>query len=408
MVNRLQGVAGLLAAIAMAGCPAPSVGQTAAAPVKIGVISDMSGPYADNVGPGQTLAVRMAVEDFGGKVLGRGIEVIAADDQNNSNTGINIIRRWLDSDNVDAIVEGSISSITLAAAGLVRDKNRVLLISGSGSEDLTGKSCTPNSFQFGFDTYSLPKAVVARSVANGLTKWFVIGVDYAYGHSLLDSTTKFVEQAGGHVVGSAMFPLNSGDFSSYLLAARASGADAVALATGGSDWINLAKQAQEFGLAQNHQTVVSLATGSPDVTAAGLPAVGGMLLATPFYWDANEETRAWSKRFMAANKGRAPTFQQAGSYSAALHWLKAVQAAGTTDGARVAATMHATPVNDFEIKNAPIRVDGQVMRPMYLARVKLATASTGVTDIYDIIGDIPAEQAWRPLAEGGCPLAASN
>jgi branched-chain amino acid transport system substrate-binding protein len=384
----------------------PALGH--AQPVKIGVISDMSGPYADNVGPGQVLAVRMAVTDFGATVLGRPIEVTAADDQNNSNTGVAIIRRWLDVDGVNALVEGSISSITLAAATLVHDKDRVLLISGSGSEELTGKACTTTSFQFTYDTYSLPKAVVARSVADGLKTWFVIGVDYAYGRSLLDSTKRFVEQAGGKVVGSSLFPLNSGDFSSYLLAAQASGAQAVALATGGSDWINLAKQAQEFGLSRNGQTVISLATGSPDVTAAGLTAVGGMLLATPFYWDANDATRAWSRRFMAANQGRAPTFQQAGSYSATLHYLKAVQAAGTTDGSKVAASMRAMPVDDFEIKNAPIRVDGQVMRPMYLARVKMPAASKGVTDIYDIIGDIPADQAWKPLAEGGCKLEPPN
>ena len=392
-----------LVLLAVGGWPMAGHGQSTA-PVKIGVLSDMSGPYADNVGPGQALAVRMAVADFGGTVLGRPLEVLVADDQNNSNVGVGIIRRWLDVDNVSALVEGSISSITLAATRLVNDKDRVLLISGSGSEELTGKACTPTSFQFTYDTYSLPKAVVTRSTADGLKTWFVIGVDYAYGQSLLQTTRRFVEQGGGKVIGSAMFPLNSGDFSSYLLAAQASGASAVAFATGGSDWINVVKQSREFELAKAGQVMVSLATGSPDVTAAGLQAAGGMLLATPFYWDATDESRAWSKRFMAANGGRAPTFQQAGSYSATLHYLKAVQSAGTLEGSKVAAAMHAMPVDDFEIKQAPIRADGQVMRPMYLARVKTPATSKGVTDIYDIIGEIPAEQVWRPLAESGCKL----
>ena len=395
-----------LALLVAGGWPLACLGQTNA-PVKIGVISDMSGPYADNVGPGQALAVRMAVADFGGKVLGRPIEVLVADDQNNSNVGVGIIRRWLDVENISALVEGSISSITLAAAGLVNEKDRVLLISGSGSEDLTGKSCTPTSFQFTYDTYSLPKAVVTRSMTDGLKTWFVIGVDYAYGRSLLETTRRFVEQGGGKVVGSAMFPLNSGDFSSYLLAAQASGANAVAFATGGSDWINVVKQSREFELAKTGQVMVSLATGSPDVTAAGLQAAGGMLLATPFYWDANDESRAWSKRFMAANAGRPPTFQQAGSYSATLHYLKGVQSAGTLEGSKVAAAMRAMPVDDFEIKQAPIRADGQVMRPMYLARVKTPATSKGVTDIYEIIGEIPADQVWRPAAEGGCKHAST-
>ncbi len=396
-IGRLLGataISGLMAGAAMA--------ETAL--LKIGVMSDMSAPYAADVGPGLVLTVKMAVQDAGGSVLGQPIEVIAADDQNKPDVGVGIAGRWIDREDVKAMVVGSISSTALGVLKIAQPKNVTVMFAGSGAAELTGKSCTAISTQWAYDTYSLPKAVVAPLVAEGKNTWYVIGVDYTFGHNLLDDTTKFVQAAGGKMVGSVMHPLTTTDFSSFLLQAQGSGANVVAFAKGGANWTNVVKQAKEFGLTAQGQSIVSLATGSVEVIAAGVDAAQGMLLATPFYADRDDDSRAFSKRFAAAFNGVPPDFQQAAGYSAVNHYLKAVKAAGTIDGAKVTAAMRAMPVDDFEIKNARIREDGQVMRPMYLARVKAPAASRDKYDIYDIIGTIPAETAWRPASEGDCPL----
>jgi branched-chain amino acid transport system substrate-binding protein len=378
--------------------------QTAsAAPVKIGVLCDFSGVYADDTGPGLLLAVKLAVQDFGANVLGRPVSVIFADDQNKPDVGTGIARRWLDDEGVQAIVCGSASSITLAVADLVRDRNRILLISGSLSADLTGKACKPTSFQFGTDTYASTRAVVLPSLAAGLKSWFVINVDYAYGNSLKQETATFVAAAGGTFVGSIAFPLNSADLSSFLVQAQASGAKAVGLACGGSDWSNLVKQAHEFGLEKNGQTLVSLASGFNEVMAVGLDAAQGMMLSTPFYWDTTDGTRAFAKRFVVGHKGIAPNWQQACGYSATTHYLKALQAAGTTDGAEVAKTMRSIRVQDFTVDGAVIRADGQVMRPTYLAQVKSPNDSQSGNDLFRVVSSTPAEESWRPAAESACP-----
>jgi branched-chain amino acid transport system substrate-binding protein len=375
----------------------------AEAPVKIGVLCDFSGLYADDTGPGLLLAVQLAAQDFGGKIFGRPISVIFADDQNKPDVGTGITRRWLDDDGVQAIVCGSASSITLAAADLVRQKNRVLLISGSMSSALTGKACLPTSFQFGFDTYASARAVVAPSIAEGLKTWYFVNVDYAFGHALRQDAEGFVTQAGGTVLGSSAFPMNTADLSSFLLQAQASGAKAIGLACGGHDWTNLVKQAHEFGMQKNGQTLISVASGFNEITAAGLQAAEGMMLSTPFYWDMNDGTRAFAKRFMAGHKGVAPNWQQACGYSAAMHYLKAAQAAGSTDGAAVAKAMRASKVTDFTVDGATIREDGQVMRPAYLAQVKSPAASRSENDAFRIVSTIAAEQTWRPADESACP-----
>jgi branched-chain amino acid transport system substrate-binding protein len=379
--------------------------QTApAAPVRIAVLADMSGPYADNTGPGLVHAARMAVEDFGGRVLGRPIRFDFADDQNRPDVGVGIARRWLDDEGVHAIVAASASSITLAVAELTRARGRILLIAASGSTDLTGRACSPTSFQFGFDTYSLPKAVVEPAVRGGLRSWYILNVDYAFGHNLWRDATALIEQAGGRVIGSTGFPLNTADFASYLLQAQASRAQAVALATGGTDWTNLVKQAHEFGLSRGRQTLVSLATGFNEVQAAGLNVASGMLLATPFYWDRTEATRRFARRFMQRHRGVAPNSHQAAGYTGTLHYLKAVQAAGTIEGPVVAEAMRGMRVSDFDVEDAPIRADGQVMRPMHLARVRSPDTSRDRNDIFEILETIPGENAWRPAAESACPL----
>lgn len=377
--------------------------QTAAAPIKIGVLCDFSGVYADDTGPGLLLAVQLAAQDFGA-VLGRPVSVQFADDLNKPDVGTSIARRWLDDEGVQAIVCGSASSITLAIADLARERNKVLLISGSMSAELTGKACKPTSFQFGLDTYAATRAVVLPSIAAGLTSWYVINVDYAFGHSLRQETAAFVTKAGGSFVGSVAFPLNSADLSSFLVQALGSGAKAIGLACGGTDWTNLVKQAHEFGIGKSGQTLVSLASGFNEVVAAGLESAQGMMLTTPFYWDMNDGTRAFARRFIAGHKGVAPNWQQAGGYSAMTHYLKAVQATGTTDGAAVAAAMHGSKVQDFTVDGASIRADGQVMRPAYLAQVKSPGESRDRNDALRVVATSPAEATWRPSGESTCAL----
>ena len=375
----------------------------ATAPLKIGVLCDFSGNYADDTGTGLLLAVQLATQDIG-KVVGRPVSVIYADDQNKPDVGTGIARRWLDEDGVQAIVCGSASSITLAVADLVRDRNRIMLISGSMSSDLTGKSCRPTSFQFGFDTYASARAVVGPSIAEGLKDWYFINVDYAFGHALKKDAEGFVKQGGGSVVGSTAFPLGTADFSSFLLQAQASRAKAVALACGGNDWTNLVKQAHEFGIGKGGQTLISIASGFNEILAAGLESAQGMMLSTPFYWDMNDGTRAFAKRFMAGHKGVAPNWQQACGYSAMAHYLKAVQAAESTAGDAVAKAMRAAKVTDFTVDGAAIRADGQVMRPAYLAQVKSPAESKNSNDAFRIVRTISADDTWRPAADSPCPL----
>jgi branched-chain amino acid transport system substrate-binding protein len=391
-----------LAAAALLAMGATAQAQISDDVVRIGVMADQTGPYSGNGGPGSTLAVRMAVEDFGGKVNGKNIEVVVADDQNKPDVGTNIARKWIESEKVDAIVGGSASSIALSVSAMMKQNNKPYLIAGTVTSDLTTKACSPMNFQFLVDTYSLPKAGVQSLVKQGVKSFFFVTVDYAFGAALQTEATKFIEAAGGKVVGSVKHPLGTTDFSSYLLQAQASKAQAIVVLNAGLDLSNALKQAAEYRLSKNGQTVTVFGMTINSVGAMGLDVAQGLQITAPFYWDQNDDTRAWSKRFMDRNKGVIPTYIMAGAYSATMHYLKSVQAAGTDEGKAVAAKMKATPVSDFMSKNVAIREDGQVMRPTYIVQVKTPAESKNKNDLYSVKGEIPADQAFRPLAEGGC------
>jgi branched-chain amino acid transport system substrate-binding protein len=388
-----------VAVMALAGAAQAQISDDV---VRIGVMGDQTGPYSGNGGPGHILGVRMAVEDFGGKVNGKNIEVVVADDQNKPDVGTNIARQWVESEKVDTIVGNSASSIALSVSNLMKQHNKPYLVAGTVTSDLTGKACSPMNFQFLVDTYSLPKAGVQSLVKQGIKSFFFITVDYAFGAALQSEATKFIEAAGGKVMGSVKHPLGTTDFSSYLLQAQASKAQAVVVLNAGTDLNNALKQASEYRLSKNGQIVTVFGMTINSVVAMGQDVAAGLQITAPFYWDMNDETRAWSKRFMDRNKGVIPTYIMAGAYSAATHYLKAVQAAGTDEGKAVAAKMKSLPINDFQMKNVSIREDGQVMRPVYIVQVKAPSESKNKNDLYSIKGEIPAEQAFRPLSEGGC------
>lgn len=396
VVLAIAGAAGLLGATAARAQISNDV-------VRIGVMADMTGTYSGNVGPGNVLAVRMAVEDFGGKVLGKPIEVVAADDQNKPDVGINIARQWIENDKFDAIVGGSLSSIALGIQSLMKEKKKPYLIAGTLATDLTGKSCSPMTTQFSVDTYALAKSTIYSLLSQGFKSFYFITVDYAYGKALQDDATKFIEAGGGKVIGSIKHPLGATDYSSYLLQAQASGAKVIVLSSAGADLSNALKQAAEYRLAKTGQSIAIFGMTYNVVTAMGLDVAQGLQIVAPFYWDRNDESRAFARRFMArSNNNVPPTFLQAAAYTAANHYLKAVQAAGTDEGPAVMARMKSTPVNDFSMKNATIREDGQIMRPVYSVQVKTPPESKYKFDYYNIKGEIPAEQVYKPLAEGGC------
>ena len=395
-----------LAWLAMA---VPSQAQLSGDAVKIGVLNDMSGPSADITGASSVAAVQMAVEDFGGSVLGRKIEVIAADHQNKADVGASIARRWYDQDGVDVIIGLGASSVALAVRSYARDNGKLDIATSSGSSDLTGTACSPTGFHWMHDTYALAKTIATASVKNGGTSWFFVTADYSFGHALERDAARFVEQAGGRVLGSVRHPINSTDFSSYLLQAQSSGAKIIGLANGGNDTVKSVKTAREFGIVggSGGQSLASLLLMITDVHALGLPAAQGMLLSEGFYWDQSDEARAFSQRFFARRKVM-PNMMNAGDYGATLHYLKAVQAAGTDEPKAVAAAMRRIPINDPTLKDGHIRSDGRVERDMYLFRVKTPAESHGEWDLYEKVATVPFKDAFRPLAEGGCPTAAET
>ncbi|MBN8873386.1 MAG: ABC transporter substrate-binding protein [Rhodospirillales bacterium] len=376
--------------------------RAAGKPLKIGVLCDMSGIYADDTGPGLVAGVKVAVDQAGGVAGDRPIELVYADDQNKPDVGTAIAGRWIAEQNVSAIVCASASSITLAVSDMVSERNKVLLVAGSLSADLTGKRCHPSTFQFGLDTYAGPASVIGPSIKAGADSWFIINVDYAFGQSLRDEGARLIAANGGKLLGTTSFPLGTADFASQILQAKTSGAKAIALACGGTDWSNLVKQLHEFGIAQGGQNLVTLTGGINEIQAVGAQYCLGMMLSTPFYWDLDDGSRAFSAKFRPYHNGRFPNWQQSDGYSGALHYIKAVAAAGTDDGAKVAETMRAMPVNDLLIKDATIRADGQVMRPTYLMKVKPETAPERA-DIFAYVSTLSAEQSWRPAAESACP-----
>lgn len=370
--------------------------------VKIGVLTDMSGLYSDLSGIGSVAAAQMAVEDFGGKVLGKRIEVISADHQNKPDIGANIARRWYDLEQVDAIVDVPVSSIAFAVQEISRQKNRVLLISSSGSSDLTGKACSPTSVHWTYDTYALSHAVGNALLKRGASTWFFLTADYAFGLALEKDAVAVVEAGGGKVIGSVRHPQDTSDFSSFLLRAQSSNAKVIALANAGGDTVTSIKQAQEFGINKTHQ-IVGLLTYISDVNSLGLQSAQGLLLASAFYWDMDDETRAWSKRFLA-RVNKVPTMANAGVYGAVLHYLKSIEAAKTDEAKAVVSMMKEQPINDFFTKGGSVREDGRVMRNLYLFQVKTPNEAKYKYDYYKLLDTIPPEKAFRPLSAGSCPL----
>ncbi len=377
--------------------------QMSGKPVKIGVMSDMSSLYADIGGAGSVAAAQMAVKDFGGKVNGVPIEVVSADHLNKPDVGKAIAQRWVDEDGVDAIVDVPTSSVALAVQDVMKEKQKVFLISGAASSDLTGKACSPTGVHWTYDTYALAHGTGAALVKQGGDTWFFITADYAFGHALQRDTAEVVTKAGGKVLGSVDVPLNNADFSSFLLQAQQSKAKIIGLANAGGDTDNSIKQAAEFGIVKGGQRLAGLLVFVSDVNSLGLDLAQGLVLTEAFYWDQNDETRAWSKRFMEQIK-KPPTMVQAGVYGAVTHYLKAMQAAGTEDGPKVVAKMRELPINDFMTKNGKLREDGRVMRDMYLFQVKTPAESKYQFDYYKQLATIPADQAFRPLSESECPL----
>jgi branched-chain amino acid transport system substrate-binding protein len=371
--------------------------------VRIGVLNDQSNVYADLGGPGSVIAARMAIEDVGGKVLGKPVDILAADHQSKADVGASIARQWFDADKVDMVIGFDNSSVALAVEQVAFQKNRIAIAGAIGTTAFTGKSCTPNEAAWVYDAYALTNTLARSVVARGQDTWFFITVDYSLGHSLEADATSAVVASGGKVLGSARHPLNTADFSAYLLQAQASGAKVVAMANAGGDMTNATKQANEFGLTHAGQTVVSLLTFITDVNSVGLKAAQGLTFVTAFYWDRDDESRAWSKRFFELHN-RMPTMAQAAIYSAIRHYLTAIEAAGTDEAKAVMAKMREIPVNDFYAKNGRVREDGRMVHDMYFVQVKTPAESTGPWDYYKILSTIPGDQAFRPLDEGGCPL----
>ena len=370
---------------------------------KIGVLNDQSSLYSDLTGTGSVTAAKMAVEDFGGKVLGQRIEVISADHQNKPDVGSTVARRWIDVDKVHAIVDVPASSVAFAVQEITRETKTPFLISGAASSDLTGKSCSPFGIHWTYDTYALAAGTARGVVQSGGKKWYFITQDNAFGHALQRDIAGFVKAAGGEVLGSTAHPLNSSDFSSYLVQAQAAKPDVVALATAGSDFTNALKQASEFGLVSEGIKIVGTSVTINDVHSLGLETAQGVQFAAPFYWDMTPETRTWSQRFYDI-EGKMPNHIHAGVYGAVKHYLEAVQAVGSSDGAKVIEKMKAMPINDFFTRDGKIRPDGKVARPFYLFEVKAPSESKGEWDLLKMLEVIPAEETAVPLEQSACGL----
>jgi branched-chain amino acid transport system substrate-binding protein len=375
--------------------------------VKIGVLDDMSGPYAENTGPGDLASVKFAIADFGGSVLGKPIELVSADFQSKVDVGVGIAKRWYENENVDMIIGVPNSAIALALVKVAEEKNRIVMPTAAATSELTGKSCGSHSIHWIYDTYGQTKTIVDALSKQGAATCFFITVDYAFGLAIESNATEFIKTAGGKVLGSARHPLNSSDFSSYLLQAQASKAKGLMFANGGADIINGVKQASEFGLVKQGMRISALLMQFPDVHGVGLKIVQGLLMASPFYWDMNPEARVFTDRF-TKEIGRPPSFIQAGTYGAVLHYLKAVKAAGTDEAKAVVAEMKKLPINDFMTKKGSVRAGGRVIRDMYLMQVKTPEESKDEWDLAKIIATVPGNEAFRPLSEGGCALVAKN
>lgn len=394
----------LAASISLAS---PAYAQTANVSddvVRIGVMTDMSGQFSHESGEGSVTAVKMAVEDFGGKVLGKPIEVVVADHQNRNEVAIAKAREWYDVAKVDLIANLINSSIALAVTNVAQEKNRIAIVNGSGSSRLTNDSCTPNSIHYAYDTYALAQGTGKALIKEGLNSWYFLTADYAFGHALEGDTSNVVKANGGTVVGSIRYPIDTADHSSFLLQAQASKSKVVAVAGSGTTFINAVKSAKDFGLTDGgKQTIAGLLVWITDIDSMGLTTAQGLVLTNAFYWDRDEETRAFSKRFFAKMK-RMPHMGDAGDYSSTMHYLNAIKASGTDDAKTVMAKMREMPVNDFFAKNGRVREDGRFVHDMYVYEVKKPSESKYAWDYYKLRAVVPGEEAFRPLSESKCPL----
>jgi branched-chain amino acid transport system substrate-binding protein len=397
---RLAALAGIAAVLTLS---AAAQAQISGDVVKIGVMNDMSGLYVDIGGPGSVEAAKMAIADFGGSVSGKKIEIVNADHQNKPDIGGALARQWYDNDGVDVIVDVPTSSVALAVQDVARERKKAFLISGAASSDLTGKACSATSVHWTYDTVALANGTGSAVVKAGGDTWFFITADYAFGHALERDTAAVVTASGGKVLGSVKVPLNTADFSSYLLQAQASKAKILGLANAGGDTINSIKQAAEFGVVEGGQKLAGLLVFISDVHSLGLKTAQGLQLTEAFYWDQNDETRAWSKKFFE-KMNRQPSMSQAGVYGAVMHYLNAIKVTGSDDGPTVVKKMKETPVNDFMTKNGKIREDGRLVRDMYLFEVKKPEESKGDWDLYKLVRTIPGEEAYKRPGGNECPL----
>jgi branched-chain amino acid transport system substrate-binding protein len=371
--------------------------------VKMGYLADMSGTYRDLAGPNGLKAMEMAIKDFGGSVKGAKIEVVSADDRNSPDVASSTVRRWVENDKVDMIGGMVASSVTIAATKILEENNKLGIVSGSAASSITNEHCTPNHIHYVYDTYALSIGTPTAIVQEGGKTWFILTADYAFGHAMEADVTRVVEANGGEVVGSIRHPFPTPDFSSFILQAQASGADVIALANAGADTTNAINTASEFGVTQGGQTLAALVLFLSDVHALGTDVAQGIQLTTGWYWDMNDETRAWSDRFMEATGAR-PTMVHAGIYSSTMQYLKAVEATNSDDSQTVRKYMMEHPINDMFAKNGRIREDGRMVHDMYLAEVKTPEESSGEWDLYNIVRTIPADEAFRPLSESKCKL----
>lgn len=395
-----------VAAALAAAMTSPAFAQISDDAVKIGVIVDMSGVYSALGGVGAVRAVEMAVKDFGGKVRGKPIQVLSADYQNKVDVASSKARQWFDVDKVDLIIESTDSAASISMQKVAFDKKKPIIFAGSATTALTNKECSPYGIHWVYDTYALATGTGRAIMQEGGNSWYFVTADYAFGHSLERDTTAVVTEMGGKVVGTSRHPLNASDFASFLLQAQSSKAKVVGLANAGKDVQNAVRQAAEFGIGKT-QTLATLLVFDTDIKGLGLPAAQGMLFTTGFYWDANAETREFGKRFYEVHKAM-PTMVQAGAYSAAMHYLKAIDAKGTDDADTVLKQMRDTPINDFFAKGGKIRADGRMVHDMYLAEVKKPAESKGEWDMIKIKRTIPGDEAFQPLSASTCPLVKRN
>ncbi|WP_273793325.1 ABC transporter substrate-binding protein [Brucella anthropi] len=375
-----------------------------AEPVRLGVLTDMSGMNFDLAGEGSVVAAKMAVEDFGGKLNGESIEIIVGDHQNKPDIGSALARSWIDENNVKAIIDVPTSSVAMAVQEITRNKDVAFLASTAGSSDLTGKACSPTTAQWTWDTYALANGTGRAMTQEGGKKWYFITVDYTFGHALERDTAEAVKASGGEVIGAVRHPRETTDFSSFLLQAQASGADVIALANSSGDTMTALKQANEYGVAQGGQKIAGMLLFLSDVHSVGLETAKDLTLTTGFYWDYDDQTRAWSKRFGERMGGKMPTMVHAGVYSSVMNFLKAAEAAKSTSGKAVFDKMRTMDINDFFARNAKLREDGRMVHDMYLVQVKSPEESKGPWDYYKVLRTIPGDEAFRPIDKGGCPL----